>query len=97
METLQEFLEEQINEDLKQIIVSGRRKGEGPSRIRIRPVILKGDILYQAAWDEGTKVFHRNFAREDLIPYLANAMSEFGQLQTQGRRMDGTVLVSKKG
>lgn len=24
-------------------------------------------------------------------------MSEFGQLQTQGRRMDGTVLVSKKG
>ena len=97
METLREFLEEQIHEDLKQIIVSGRRKGEGPSRIRIRPVILKGDISYQAAWDEGTKVFHRNFARENLIPWLVNTMSEFGQLQTQGRRMDGTVLVSKKG
>ena len=97
METLSEFLKEQINENLKQIIVSGRRRGEGPSKLRIRPVSLKGNICYQAAWDVGNKAFHRNFQRDDLIPYLEEAMGEFGQLQTQGRFTDGTVLVSKKG
>ena len=65
MKTIREFLEEQINEQLIQAVVSGRRTGEGPSKVKLRPVELKGQIFYQASMTEGTKVYHKNFTRED--------------------------------
>ena len=37
MKTIREFLEEQINEQLIQAVVSGRRTGEGPSKVKLRP------------------------------------------------------------
>ena len=49
MKTIREFLEEQINEQLIQAVVSGRRTGEGPSKVKLRPVELKGQIFYQAS------------------------------------------------
>ena len=45
MKTIREFLEEQINEQLIQAVVSGRRTGEGPSKVKLRPVELKGQIF----------------------------------------------------
>ena len=52
MKTIREFLEEQINEQLIQAVVSGRRTGEGPSKVKLRPVELKGQIFYQASMTE---------------------------------------------
>ena len=98
MKNINEYLEKQINEDLIQVVLSGKRKGNGPSRIKVRPVKLKEQICYQASATEGTKVFHKNYNREELIDYLIQELAEgFGQMQAQGRLMDGTVLVSKKG
>ena len=59
MKTIREFLEEQINEQLIQAVVSGRRTGEGPSKVKLRPVELKGKLCYQASVTEGTKVYHK--------------------------------------
>ena len=96
--TLRQYLEEQINEGLKQAVLSNRRAGEGPTKVRIRPVALKGDIFYQASSTEGTKVFHKNYRREEAVDFLEDTLQrEFGQLQAVGRELDGTVLVSKKG
>ena len=61
MKTIREFLEEQINEQLIQAVVSGRRTGEGPSKVKLRPVELKGKIFYQASMTEGPKVYHKNY------------------------------------
>ena len=97
MKTIREFLEEQINEQLIQAVVSGRRTGEGPSKVKLRPVELKGQIFYQASMTEGTKVYHKNFTREEMIAYLEHAMEEFRQLQATGRSQDGSILISKKG
>ena len=47
MKTLKEYLEKQINEQLNQVVLSGKRTGEGPSLIKVRPVEIKGRILYQ--------------------------------------------------
>ena len=41
MKTIDEFLQELINEQLEQGILSGNR-GEGPSKVKIRPVLIKG-------------------------------------------------------
>ena len=57
MKTIREFLEEQINEQLIQAVVSGRRTGEGPSKVKLRPVELKGKLCYQASVTEGTEVY----------------------------------------
>ncbi len=97
MKTIREFLEEQINEQLIQAVVSGRRTGEGPSKVKLRPVELKGQLCYQASMTEGTKVYHKNFTREEIIAYLEHAMEEFRQLQVIGRSQDGSILISKKG
>ena len=97
MKTIREFLEEQINEQLIQAVLSGRRTGEGPSKVKLRPVELKGKICYQASMTEGPQVYHKNYSREEIIDYLESSMEEFRQLQTTGRRQDGSILISKKG
>lgn len=98
MKTLREYLEKQINEQLKQAVLSGRRQGEGPSLIKVRPVALRDSVMYQASSTEGTKIFHKNYEREEMISFLEKEITEnFSQLQGQGESLDGTVLVSKKG
>ena len=97
MKTIDEFLEEQINEQLKQAVLSGNR-GDGPSKVKIRPVLVKGTVCYQASETVGTKVLHRNNTREEVIQYVKeNLENGFSQLQCTGMNVDGTVLVSKKG
>ena len=98
MKNLKEYLEEQINENLIQAVLSAGRKADGPSKVKIRPVKLKDQICYQASALEGTKIFHKNYDREQMLAYLEAELSgNFGQLQCQGALMDGVVLVSKKG
>lgn len=98
MKTLKEFLSEQINEQMEQAVLSGQRNGKGPSKVKIRPVELKGRIFYQASATAGTKVLHSNYEREGILSYIEEALTNgFGQLQVQGQCADGTVLVSKKG
>ena len=70
MKTLKEYLEKQINEQLRQVVLSGKRKGEGPSLIKVRPVEIKGHILYQASSTEGTQIFHKNYEREEMLSFL---------------------------
>ena len=97
MKTIDEFLKEQINEQLKQAVLSGN-KGDGPSKVKIRPVLVKGEICYQASETVGTKVLHKNYTREEVIFYLKKKLEDgFSQLQCAGMTVDGTVLVSKKG
>ena len=97
MKTIDEFLQELINEQLEQGILSGNR-GEGPSKVKIRPVLVKGQVVYQATETSGTKVFHQNYSLKELIPYLKRSLQNgFSQFQVSGQLLDGTVLVSKKG
>ena len=99
--TLQEFLEKQFDEELMLAVLSGQRSKEkdAPSKVRIRQIELKGKVCYQASSTVGTKVLHSNYNREEVIAYVEQCLTEggFSQLQVQGRRKDGTVLISKKG
>ena len=98
MKNLREYLEEQINENLIQATLSANRNKNGISKVKIRPIQLKGQICYQASATEGTKVLHKNYERMQLIEYLESELAEnFGQFQAQGAVTDGVVLVSKKG
>ena len=98
MMTTDEFFDELINENMILAVLSGCRRKDAPSRVRIRPVEVKGEILYQASVPEGAKMLHRNYRREELVVFLKESLDgTYSQLQVQGRQADGGVLVSKKG
>lgn len=98
MKTIREFLEENINETLFQMVISSCRTSDGPSKVKIRPVQLKDRLCFQASETVGTKEYHRNFEKDQAISYIEGLMrSQFRQLQSQGQCIDGTILISKKG
>jgi SAM-dependent methyltransferase len=95
---LNEFLEKYIEQDLYQIIISGPRKKDGISKIKIRPVMLKEQLRFQVSETLGQKELHRNYRKEEVITYIERQMEhDFRQLQMEGARGKGSVLVSKKG
>lgn len=98
MEELKSRLWEFLSDRLYQIVISNPRNREQASKVKVRPVLLKGKLYFQETVTRGTQVFHENFSKEEtydrMIQYMQN---EFKQLEAQG--MDGklTALVSKKG
>ena len=52
MKTIREFLEEQINEQLIQAVVSGRRTGGGPSKVKLR---TERETLLPGVCDRGNE------------------------------------------
>lgn len=97
MMNINEFLNNYINEEMHQIIVSGPRHSGGPSKVKIRPVILRDRLCYQATLTLGAKENHANYEKQELIAYLEELLPSFKQLQLTGVRDDATVLVGKKG
>lgn len=100
MKTLQEFLEEQFDQEMMLAVLSGQRKKDAdvPSKVRIRPVEIKGTVCYQATATVGQKAIHKNYTHGEVTAYITDCLEDgFSQLQIQGQRKDASVLVSKKG
>lgn len=98
MDELREVLENQIEETLIKMTLSGARKKDGPSKIRIRPIQGKQGILFQAASLQGKQEFHKNYDREALVEQVLLWMSgDFKQLQMETTQEEVHVLSSKKG
>lgn len=95
---IEEFIDKNMGEGLIQIVISKSRMKDGPSKVKIRPILLRDRLAYQATETVGTKALHANYERQELIGYIGEMMEErFMQLQWDGQREDGLILVSKKG
>ena len=98
METLSDILDKYLTTDLKQIIASNPRKKEGATKIKIRPVLIKKELYYQVSSFIGTKVFHENHKREDILARISPSLqTAFKQIQVITREETITILSSKKG
>lgn len=98
MEELKSRLSEFLSDRLYQIVISNPRSREQVSKVKVRPVLLKGKLYFQETVTKGTQVFHENFSKEVMRDRMIQYMQdEFKQLEAQS--MDGklTALVSKKG
>ncbi len=96
--TLKELLPQILNKDLGQIILSNSQNKEFAAKIKIRPVLIKNELLFQETLYRGTQVFHENFSCEDMEKRIEKYLTEnFKQGDFQGASMQATVLVSKKG
>ncbi|MGN0399172.1 MAG: class I SAM-dependent methyltransferase [Blautia sp.] len=93
-----EFLKKYVNKDLIRIIISGPRKKEGPSKIQIRPLLIKGQLKYQVTQTVGQKELHQNYEEEEVCRQAEEWIhTGFRQLQMESRSASGTLLMSKKG
>ena len=98
MEELKILLEECVCEKLIHMTASGARDKDGISKVRIRPVLQKGSLMFQSAARKGKQEFHSNRDRDELIGDVLKFMEEdFRQLQIQMQDELITVLISKKG
>jgi SAM-dependent methyltransferase len=96
---IEELLEKCTADELVEIVLSGKRKkDDGATKIKVRPVKIKGEVVYQAEAYVGKQVIHENLKREKLNQYLINNLREsFKQGQFAFTDGDGQVLCGSKG
>lgn len=95
---LQKLLQDEIREGLYRITISGPRGDSEVSKVRIRPVEIKGKLLFQCQETVGTKEFHKNMTKDDAITRISDWMNgTFKQMQLESDTCTASVLVSKKG
>lgn len=98
MSEITTILGEWIDEQLGQIILSNTKNAELGSKLKVRPVLIKGQVLYQETLYQGTKVLHSNLNKEELIIRLEELFgSLFRQGEIQSEKGSVTILISKKG
>lgn len=98
MTTLNELLEQILNKDLGQIILSNSQNKEYAAKMKVRPVLIKGELMFQETLYRGTQVFHENYGTEQMRERLEKLLEDtFRQGEFQGGTLQATVLVSKKG
>ncbi len=98
MERLKNILEEQLNTELSQIIISNPRRAALAQKVKIRPVLLKDQLNFQVTEYKGKQVFHENLEKKAAIVYITDQMEKFfGQMVLESATKTVNVLVSKKG
>ena len=96
--TINEILNNCVNEDLIDIIISNARTSGGVSKIKIRPIIMKDILSFQATETIGTKVIHNNYSDEDIKSKIKEWMTnDFKQGQVVTKTGEGTILSGKNG
>lgn len=94
MERIKDFLDEQLG----QIILSNSRRKEEVSKVRVRPLLLQGKLVFQVEEFRGKQAFHQNLMKDEAYEYLQNAMSDtFRQMGLASAKGSAQILVSKNG
>lgn len=97
---LEELLDKCLNINLIDLTISGRKKksGEGADKVKLRPVMLKDRLLFQASEYIGTKVFHQNYEAAEARAYIEGLLNtSFKQAQFKMTDADAQVLSGKNG
>lgn len=98
MDELRSVLGQMLTRDLILAVLSNTRDAGQGSRVRIRPVLLKGELYFQETLYRGAQVFHGNFRQEEMISRAERYLRELfrqGEFRTASR--EAIVLVGRKG
>ncbi len=95
---IDEFLDELLDENLIDIMISNARHKDGTLKVKIRPVMIKNQCMFQVTEYVGTKVLHNNYEKEALSNEIIRMLREdFKQAQFNSGKGTGTVLSGKNG
>lgn len=97
MEQWKTEIEKYLDEKLVRIIISKSRiKGE-KRKIQIRPILLKGALVFQAEDYKQKQVFHQNLSGKEALEKIGEWMQEMQQFELLHKDGRVNMLVSKKG
>jgi len=90
-------LEETLTIDLLDIIISNPIKKDDVTKIKIRPMMLQNQLLFQVEEYKGKQVFHSNDTREQILEKASNWFEAFKQAEIKTTKCSYIILISKKG
>lgn len=97
-QSIREVFEDILDIDLIDVIISNSTDVEKVSKIKLRPVMLKNELVFQASEHRGTQVFHVNYKKEELLSKLPDYFEGlFKQVQIRTTSKNISILISKKG
>ncbi len=97
---LDELLDKCLNKNLIDLTISGKKKKSdgGAAKVKLRPVMIKNELMLQASEYVGTKVYHKNYATNQAREYIEELLRvSFKQAQFQMTDADAQVLSGKNG
>ena len=97
MEELQKLFETVLNKDFIRAVISNPREKGGIVKVKIRPLELKGQRVFQFESFTAKQAFHKNLDRDAAVQELSGCAGEFRQMQIETADAEYTVLISKKG
>lgn len=98
MKEIQDLFQQTLNRDLIQMTLSGTVDPARAEKVKVRPVLIRDELVFQETLYRGTQVFHANFGSEELAARLTEYMGTlFRQAQINSAALEAVVLVSKKG
>lgn len=98
MDKLEQAVRQIVTERLYRIIISKPFYKDELSKIVVRPVMIKEELLFQETRYVGNKVLHENYSAPDMQDKLISYLQEnFGQLEAECSDLKMTVLTNKKG
>ncbi len=97
MGDISEMIKKYADEGLEQMVLSNSSAAD-VSKVKIRPVILKQELKFQAEIFRGAQAFHENIAANELAARVEEWLTgPLHQGELHHKKADITVLVSKKG
>ena len=98
MDELNGLLEEIIDEKLVQAVLSNSRDSAYGDKVKLRPVLLKGALMFQSTRYVNAQVFHQNHSAEEACRLIGELLRDkFRQCEITAQDRSATILVSKKG
>ncbi len=92
------IIEENLDIDFTDMIISNPIKGSDINKITVRPVTIKEKELYQVCEYRNNQVFHKNVDKDTLTGLVDRWMGPvMKQLLLRNRKKEITLLISSKG
>ena len=97
-EAISRVFDEMINKDFIGAVISNSSEKDRIAKIKIRPVLIKSELCFQASKYVGQQIFHHNYSKEELSEKLPEWFEGlFRQCEITSSSGKATILISKKG
>ena len=97
MENLKLLLQENLNQEFLAAVLSAPRDKSGVEKGKVRPLLKRGELVFQLESFCNRQAFHENLSAEEAADRIFEYMQNMKQMQMETKQWNYTVLVSKKG
>ena len=97
MEELRTLLKDNLNKEFLSAVLSNPRDKERASKVKVRPLLHKDQLVFQVETFKNNQAFHENLDAGQAAERLFEHMQNMKQMQFETAKFAYSVLISKKG